>query len=145
MADTRAKLYYTTASKVEGDSPALSIADGQIIFTSDTQTVYLDMKGRRHEYTTIHVFKDDAERLAVLAPVRGFYFVENTGVLWRYSTAWVQITPDNLNPIIFGRLESFPAVGKEGQLYCADDAIYKWDTSEQAYVLIANKNIWIEL
>ena len=145
MTNAQAKLYYTTASKVEGDSPALSIVDGQIIFTSDTQTVYMDMKGRRHEYTTIHVFSTDAERLAVLAPVRGFYFVESTGVLWRYSGGWVQISPDNLDVIVFGELSSFPTVGREGILYCADDAIYRWDAKEQTYLLIANKNVWIEL
>lgn len=137
MTTAPAKLYYTTASKLN----ELQIANGQIIFTSDTQTIYLDMKNKRHCYSSIQIFEKEQDRLDVLAPVEGFYFVLETNIFWRYtgnnSSRWIQITPNNLNPVVFGEL---PVTGVENTLYCTDNAIYSW--KNQSYNMIANKNEW---
>ncbi|MBQ8792892.1 MAG: hypothetical protein IJZ62_04765 [Clostridia bacterium] len=141
MTTAPAKLYYTTASKL----PELQIANGQIIFTSDTHTIYLDMKGYRHSYSTIQVFEKEQNRLDVFAPVEGFYFVIETGIMWRYNggntPGWVQITPSNLEPIMFfDSVGDLPPTGVANTLYCTDNAIYNW--KNQSYNMIANKNEW---
>lgn len=137
LTSAPAQFFYTTASKL-GD---LGIVNGQIIFTSDTKTIYLDMKGHRNSYSTIQVFATDEERLKELAPIEGYYFVEDTNVLWRYKTAWRQITPSNLEPIVFFDNENqFPVVGNGSLLYCTDGAIYNWKQS--SYNMIANKTEW---
>lgn len=133
----KATMYYTTASRLND----LGIVDGQIIFTSDTKTIYLDMKSKRHGYSTIQIFDTDADRAGVLAPVEGYYYVEDTHVLWRYKGKWVQITPDNLEPIVFyDNKNSFPLTGVANTLYCTDNAIYNWKQS--SYNMIANKTEW---
>ena len=136
------KIVYTTSNRLD----ELTIEDGQIIFAVDTRTVYMDMKNKRTSYSTIFVFETDAERLAMENPAKGFYFVEETSVVWRYKTQWIQITQSGLNPIVFGEeVSSFPERGMEGTLYCGDSAIYKWNSSRSSYHLIANKNEWKEL
>jgi hypothetical protein len=116
------KIVYTTSNKLDD----LAIESGQIIFVVDTHTIYMDMKDRRTSYSTIYVFETEAERLAYENPAQGFYFVDETHVVWRYKSNWIQITPERLRPIVFGKeVSSFPLRGEEGILYIADQAIYK--------------------
>lgn len=137
MASAPAQFFYTTASRLND----LGIVDGQIIFTSDTKTVYLDMKNKRHSYSTIQVYATEADRLNELAPVEGYYFVEETNVLWRYKNIWKQITPSHLEPIVFvDNANQLPIVGVENVLYCTDGAIYSWKQS--SYNMIANRTEW---
>ena len=78
-----------------------------------------------------------------MAPTEGFYFVEDTGVMWRYKEEWKQITPDNLNQITFGAsVEDFPKSGNSKILYVTDDATYKWDTVTKTYLCVSNKTEW---
>lgn len=136
------RIVYTTSNRLD----ELNIEDGQIIFVVDTRTIYFDMKNKRTSYSTIFVFETEDERLAMESPAQGFYFVEETNVVWRYKTQWIQITPQGLNPIVFGEeISSFPERGMEGILYCGDSAIYKWNSYQSSYHLIANKNEWKEL
>ena len=136
------KIIYTTSNRLDD----LSIENGQIIFVVDTRTIYMDMKDKRTSYSTIYVFETEEERLQMENPEKGFYFVEETHVVWRYKTQWIQLTQSGLNPLVFGEeLTSFPEQGEEGKLYCGNDAIYKWDSFRNIYHLIANKNEWKEL
>lgn len=141
MAAAIVKVYSTTASKLG----QLQVADGQLIFVKDTKKIYLDMNGVRIEYSTIQVFNTDADRRAILAPIEGFYYVEDTAMMWRYKSKWIQITPDNLDPFFFGDIEDFPVQGNPKMLYIADDATYKWDAALQEYVMVANKTVWDNL
>lgn len=75
------KVVYTTSDRLD----QLPIEDGQIIFVADVRTIYMDMKSKRVSYSTIFVFADDEERLAMTDPAQGFYFVESTNVVWRYG------------------------------------------------------------
>ena len=136
------KIIYTTSDRLD----ELTIEDGQIIFVVDTRMIYMDMKSKRTGYSTIFVFETEQERLEMENPAKGFYFVEETSIVWRYKTQWIQITQSGLNPIVFGEeVSSFPERGMEGALYCGNNAIYKWNSSESSYHLIANKNEWKEL
>lgn len=74
--------FYSTVSDKLSEIPQ---ADGQIIFTKDTQTIYLDDAGVRLPYNVIKIFSKDAFRQALINPAEGFYFVEETAVLWRYK------------------------------------------------------------
>lgn len=75
------KFYSTTSSQLN----EIPQADGQIIFTKDTQIIYLDDEGVRLPYNVIKIFKKDSFREALINPAEGFYFVEETAVLWRYK------------------------------------------------------------
>ena len=141
MTTAIVKMYSTTQSGLE----RLPVVDGQMIFVQDTKNIYLDFNSMRICYTAISVFKKDSDRQDLLAPVEGFYFVEETSILWRYKKKWIQISPDNLNPVFFGKRNEFPSIGRENVLYTSDNAIYKWDTLIKDYVIISNKTEWTVL
>jgi hypothetical protein len=141
MANAIVKMYATVNSRLS----ALDVKDGQLIFTTDTKQLFLDYNGLRLAYDCVQVFPTDEVRKSVLAPIEGFYYVESTAVLWRYKNGWIQISPDNINPIYMGGVDSFPAEGDNSTLYVADDAIYKWDSSTKTYLMVSNKTEWSTL
>lgn len=133
------KLYHTTSSKL----PDLEMKEGNMIFVSDMQTLYLDFNGMRLPYNGVRTFATDGDRLGLLSPVEGWYYVEETNVVWQYKeNAWRQITPSDLNPIYFGGESSFPKTGVTGRLYVTDSRIYKWDAATKKYVVVANTTAW---
>lgn len=133
------KVYTTVAAKLS----QLEVRDGNLIFVSDTKQLYLDFNGNRLGYDCIQVFFSEQNRVDLLAPTEGFYFVEETGVMWRYKAGWKQISPDNLNQITFGTsVDDFPTEGNSKILYVADDATYKWDAVTQSYLCVSNKTEW---
>ena len=136
MANPIIQIYGTVNARLN----QLPVNDGNLIFVRDTRKVYLDMGGLRLDFATIRVFQTDAERTGTLAPVEGFYYVEDTGVLWRYSSSWKQITPSNLTPIFFGKYEDFPPTGSSSMLYVDDARTYRWDGTK--YTVVANKTEW---
>lgn len=139
MAASIVKFHRTVAANLN----TLPVRTGNLIFVSDTKQIFLDSLGTRIEYTCIQVFNKEEERLNLLAPIKGFYFVEETAILWRFDTQWVQLTPSNLNEITFGSsIEDFPLEGNDKILYVADDATYKWDSVTKSYVMVANKTEW---
>lgn len=129
---------YTTSAKLND----LPVEDGQIIFAPDMQTLCLDMSGQRFYYQTIKIFDTDEERISTPFPVEGFYFVEETEVIWRWCGRWVQLTASK-EPVV-GRdsKEHFPTTGREDALYYTDDGIFNWKNSVNGYNLIANANTW---
>lgn len=135
------KLVYTTSKKIN----ELAIVDGQIIFCPDDNIIALDMKNQRFTYKTIKTFNTDAERLNAPFAAPGFYYVEETNIIWRLTTAnvWRQVTPTRVSPIIYGETEEvFPTIGEEGMLYHTDKGIYNWKPQLNTYNLIANANTW---
>lgn len=135
------KLVYTTSKKIN----ELAIADGQIIFCPDDNIIALDMKNQRFTYKTIKTFDTDAERVNAVFAAPGFYYVEETNIIWRLTNAnvWRQVTPTKVSPIIYGETEEvFPSIGEEGVLYHTDKGIYNWKPQLNTYNLIANANTW---
>lgn len=135
------KAYSTTNSKLS----QLPVSDGNLIFVKDTHTIYLDLNGNRLAYTDIVVLPKETDRTSILAPIEGFYYVEETDIFWRYKEGWKQITPENINPLFFGDYEDFPSTGKDNVLYISDEATYKWDSLTSTYICIANKTEWKSL
>ena len=139
MANTKAKLFYTKEKYLS----TLPVKDGQIIFVPESHKVCLDMSKTRHTYQTIEEFKTEAERLSVNTPHKGFYFVEETNTIWRYSSSWNRINSSGLNPIVYGETEEeFPVEGNKESLYFTDEGIFNWKEAAGKYNLIANANKW---
>ena len=135
------KLIYTTAEKLN----SLTLADGQIIYVPNDNIIALDMRGQRFIYKTIRTFTTDAERLNAVFISPGFYYVEETNIIWRYTAnkVWRQITSAKTSPIIYGETkEVFPQIGEEGILFYTDNGIYNWKPQLNEYNLIANANTW---
>lgn len=135
--------FYSTVSSNLNQIPQ---SDGQIIFTKDTQVMYLDDEGVRLPYNVIKVFKQDSFREALINPAEGFYFVEETAVLWRYKDKWKQLTPDNLQQVIIGKtLDDFDSLGNPSSLYVTDNGIYKWDELLKEYRIVSNVTKWKDI
>lgn len=135
------KFYHTTQSKLA----QLPVSDGNLIFVTDTKKMYLDINGNRLGYQDIQVLPTETDRTSILAPIEGFYYVEETNILWRYKEGWKKVTPDNLSPLFFGAYEDFPPAGNSNVLYISDDATYKWDSLTSTYQCVSNKTEWKEL
>ena len=135
------KFYHTTQSKLA----QLPVSDGNLVFVTDMKKMYLDINGNRLAYTDIQVLPKETDRTSILAPIEGFYYVEETNILWRYKEGWKKVTPDNLSPLFFGAYEDFPPIGNSNVLYISDDATYKWDSLTSTYICVSNKTEWKEL
>lgn len=135
------KFYHTTQSKLA----QLPVSDGNLIFVTDTKKMYLDINGNRLGYQDIQVLPTETDRTSILAPIEGFYYIEETNILWRYKEGWKKVTPDNLSPLFFGAYEDFPPTGNSNVLYISDDATYKWDSLTSTYICVSNKTEWKEL
>lgn len=135
------KFYHTTQSKLA----QLPVSDGNLVFVTDTKKMYLDINGNRLGYQDIQVLPTDTDRTSILAPIEGFYYIEETNILWRYKEGWKKVTPDNLSPLFFGAYEDFPPTGNSNVLYISDDATYKWDSLTSTYICVSNKTEWKEL
>ena len=125
------KFVSTTSSKL----PQLSIENGQLIFVTDTRTIYLDFNGVRTEYNQIVVLFNENQRLSLAYPIEGlFYFVKETNVLWRYdgNYQWVQLTSPPKENIIFLNYNELPSQGKEKVLYITEKTTYQW--KNDAYI-----------
>lgn len=124
MATTIIKFYSTVASKLDN----LEIIDGQLIFVSDIKKIYLDLNNKRVEYSQIILLVSEEQRKGILAPVEGFYFVEETKILWRYKNDWSQITyPPKEQVKIIEENGELPQLGEENILYILGTKIYKWN------------------
>lgn len=125
MANPIMKFYSTIDSKL----PQLDVVNGQLIFVNDTRKIYLDANGVRTEYAQIITLVNEEQRIGILAPLSGFYFVHETNTFWKYSDGnWTQLTTPPLEKIIFlENDENLPTEGQDSVVYISDTKIYKWD------------------
>ena len=133
MADTTKsvlKLVATTSSKIRN----LTIQDGQLTFLYDIGRIAFDYKGKRVFYNQIVELQTEAERLALENPLKGYYFVIGSGILWTYKTEWIQIT-GKPNAIEFIDVE-LPELGQENKLYVnkTEQNISVWDDKTNQYI-----------
>lgn len=140
MADTNiikpiGKLCATTSDRL-GE---FLINDGQLIFIRDIETIAFDWRGERQYYNQIVELETDYERENLSKPVnRKYYFVVNTGVLWRYFNGWTQITSKPDEVVCIGI--ELPQLGKEGTIYVdtEDREISVWDKEKNEYITVSN-------
>ena len=142
MAAPKLNVYVTTSERL----PELEVSNGQLIFVKDKRQVYFDWSGVRVDYNLITVFETERQRLEEENPIEGFYYVEETAILWRFHDEhWIQINSSPDNPIYFGEQETLPRPGNPNKLYVTDKIIYKWDSLLEDYVIVSNKTEWTEL
>ena len=121
--NTTLKVVSTTAERL-GQLP---VDYGQLIFVKDTRELYFDHQEGRTLYNQIIILETEEQRKGMPYPVSAFYFVKETGVIWRYEeNKWVVITNPPSEQIEFLPRESFPTIGKENILYIDDTRIYRW-------------------
>lgn len=131
---------YTTISNKLND---LHVQDGQLIFVSDTKTIYLDNNGVRLSYDIIQVLKTDKDRINIDSPKEGFYFVEENAILWRYNYKWIQLTQGDVPHIILTeKYIDLPTIGEKDTLYSTENSLYVWDKVNKKYISIASNTEW---
>lgn len=142
MADTTnvktvMNLVATTSSKIR----SLTIKDGQLIFIQDLGRIAFDFKGKRVFYNQIVELDTEEDRLNLIEPLSGYYFVIGTAVLWYYQDEWIQIT-EKPQEVIFVGVE-LPELGQENKLYInkAEREISVWDDETNQYVPVANYTV----
>ena len=127
------KFIATTSSKMN----SIPVVSGQMIFSRDDRVIYLDAESARTSFQSIITIVDEETRQSLTSPVEGFYFVEETVILWRYSNStWTQITKVEDEDIVFANNAGMPATGKDKVLYVNsdDDTIYRWDATKSSYI-----------
>lgn len=127
------KFVVTNANKLND----IEIVSGQLIFVRDERVIYLDTDIRT-PFTQMIYIKTEEQRLGIAKPLKGFYFVEETSILWHYNTKWEQMTSAPDERIVFDNYENFPIEGKTGVLYCDPKAIYQWDAENKVYIDMAS-------
>lgn len=135
--------YYLTDAEHMG---SISVSPGNLIFCEDTKRIYLDGKSGRVSYDSLIVFDTEADRLAYANPIEGFYFVEETKVMWRYSgETWTSITESPTNNVVFIPKSELPIPGKVDTLYICDTEMFIWSPTENKYHSMNNDSVWHEV
>lgn len=103
----------------------LPISYGQLIFSKDNRTISFDTDVRT-TYQEIIILQTEEQRKSI-SPIVAFYFVEDTGVLWRYNNGWGSLTTPPSEQIVFlEKGEELPAMGRQNTLYVSDSSIHRW-------------------
>lgn len=143
MADTKTanpvmSLIATKSSRIR----ELPIKSGQLIFIQDLSRIAFDFNNARVFYNQIAELSTEGERIALIDPLPGYYFVIDTAVLWWYQDGWVQITDRPSNEAIFIGVE-LPELGqaKESVLYVNKTAenISVYDSASNDYLVVADR------
>ncbi len=143
MADVTKITYYLTTSEYIN---TIDVALGNLIFCEDTKRVYFDGDNGRVSYDSLLVFETDADRHAYAHPMDGFYFVEETKIMWRYSNGeWTAITEPPTNNVIFIPKSELPTKGEFATLYICDTEMFIWSPTENKYIPMNADSIWHEV
>lgn len=128
------KVIATSSSKIRD----LIIRDNQLIFIRDLGRIAFDSKGKRVFYNQIVELETEADRLALVNPASGYYFVIGSACLYFYKDGWTQIT-ERPKEVLFVGVE-LPQLGQEGKLYVDTDdrEISVWDDETDTYITVAN-------
>ena len=131
------KVIATSSSRIRD----LIIRDNQLIFIRDLGRIAFDSKGKRVFYNQIVELETEADRLALVNPISGYYFIIGSACLWFYKNGWKQIT-EKPKEIVFIGVE-LPELGQEGKLYVTTEegkeSISVWDEESDEFKVVANK------
>lgn len=123
MAVTTTKFINTSSEKL----PDLPIVKGQIIFVKDERTIYVDTDTDvRTPFRQIFELDTELSRTSLSIPLKGFYFIKETSVLWRYDNGWTAITVSPKQQIVFDLRANFPDVGDPNTLYIDGLQMYRY-------------------
>lgn len=131
------KVIATSSSRIRD----LIIRDNQLIFIRDLGRIAFDSKGKRVFYNQIVELETEVDRLALVNPINGYYFVIGSACLWFYKDGWTQIT-ERPEEVLFIGVE-LPELGQEGKLYVnktdGSESISIWDEDIDNYKVVADK------
>lgn len=128
------KVIATSSSRIRD----LVIKSGQLIFLQDKGRIAFDFNGKRTFYNQIVEVETEAERLSLVNPIGGYYFVLGSGILYHYKNDWTQITE---KPESFLCIDvELPQLGQENKLYInkVEQDISVWDEEVDKYIKVAN-------
>lgn len=133
-ASSGLKVIATSSSRIRD----LLIKSGQLIFIQDLGRIAFDFNGKRTFYNQIVEVATEAERLALVNPISGYYFVIGSACLYFYKDGWTQIT-ERPQEVLFVGVE-LPELGQEGKLYIDTDdrEISVWDDETDKYITVSN-------
>lgn len=128
------KVIATSSSRIKD----LVIRDNQLIFIRDLGRIAFDSKGKRVFYNQIVELETEADRLALVNPLQGYYFIIGSACLWFYKDEWIQITEKPEETLFVG--VELPELGQENTLYVDTDdkEISVWDEDSGEYIPVAN-------
>ena len=128
------KVIATSSSRIKD----LIIRDNQLIFIRDLGRIAFDSKGKRVFYNQIVEVETEAERLALVNPIGGYYFVIDSACLWFYQDGWIQITEKPKEVLFVGT--ELPQLGQQGKLYVDTDdrEISVWNEETGEYITVSN-------
>lgn len=128
------KVIATSSSRIRD----LIIRDNQLIFIRDLGRIAFDSQGKRVFYNQIVELETEADRLSLVNPIGGYYFVIGSACLWFYKDGWTQIT-ERPEEVLFIGVE-LPELGQEGKLYIDTDdrEISVWDEETDTYITVSN-------
>lgn len=130
--------FYLTNSANIND---IDVELGNLIFCEDTRRVYFDNENGRVCYDSIAIFETQDEMFSFKYPTDGFYFVEETKVLWRYyNGSWIAITDPPINNVRFIPESDLPGEGDFEVLYVCGNKIFVWGDGE--YQQISAPPVW---
>lgn len=136
-ASSGLKVIATSSSRIRD----LIIRDNQLIFIRDLGRIAFDSKGKRVFYNQIVELETEADRLALVNPIGGYYFVIRSACLWFYKDGWTQIT-ERPQEVLFIGVE-LPELGSEGKLYIdktnGNENISVWNEEFDEYQIVANR------
>lgn len=133
-ANNGLKVIATSSSRIRD----LIIKDNQLIFIRDLGRIAFDSQGKRVFYNQIVELDSEADRLALVNPISGYYFVIGSACLYFYKDGWTQIT-ERPQEVLFIGVE-LPELGQEGKLYIDTDdrEISVWDEETDTYITVSN-------
>lgn len=135
--------YYLTDSSHLSE---IEVTAGNLLFCEDVKRIYLDGNNGRVCYDSIMIFETDADRISYTSPIEGFYFVEETKIMWRYSNEeWIAITEPPTNNVIFIPYSELPEEGQYAVLYVCDKEFYIWNPTEMKYEKMNSDSVWHEV
>lgn len=131
------KVIATSSSRIRD----LVIRDNQLIFIRDLGRIAFDSKGKRVFYNQIVELETEADRLALVNPIDGYYFIISSGIFYHYKNGWTPITE---KPESFLCIDvELPQLGQENKIYAnttsGNENISVWDEKLGCYVVVADK------
>lgn len=136
MANAVMSLVATSSSKIR----QLTIKNGQLIFIQDVGRIAFDFNNKRVFYNQIVEVENEAERLLMEDPLKGYYFVIGSGCLWYYNDGWIQIT-ERPESVVCIDVE-LPQLGqaKEDVLYVDKNKkeIAVFDKDSNGYIVVSD-------
>lgn len=127
------------------DQLQIPIRDGQFIIVTDTHRLMYDDENNRIALGDVIDLNKESDRTAILAPINKFYFVKETGVLWRYNSGeWVKVADQTAVRVHTEKIVK-SVDGVHGIRYnqdknvieLYDSALEQWDAMESAGASVA--------